>query len=89
MKCAERGAHRFFHFYLVNCMHVHLSMFTSTIVIEDVERGAEPLTYIVCIIVKFCLQTTKFWFQTDRQTDRQTVRIYILNIFDIIGAYDL
>ena len=25
-----------------------------------------------CIIVKFCFQTTKFWFQTDRQTDRQT-----------------
>ena len=36
--------------------------------IEDVERGAE----LLCIIVKFCFQTTKFWFQTVRRTDRQT-----------------
>ena len=27
---------------------------------------------IVCIIVRFCFQTTKFWFQTDGRTDRQT-----------------
>ena len=27
-----------------------------------------------CIIVKFCFQTTKFWFQTDRRTDGRTDR---------------
>ena len=48
-----------------------------TSLIEDVERGAElsfsgPLRG-PCIIVKFCFQTTKFWFQTtDGQTDRRT-----------------
>ena len=26
----------------------------------------------LCIIVKFCFQTTKFWFQTDRRTNGQT-----------------
>ena len=32
-------------------------------------READPP---LCIIVKFWLQTTKFWFQTDRQTDGRT-----------------
>ena len=49
---------------------------TGRILIEDVERGAElsfsgPLRG-PCIIVKFCFQTTKFWFQTDGRTDGQT-----------------
>ena len=51
---------------------------------RTVERGAElnfsgllhgppsrPLRG-PCIIVKFCFQTTKFWFQTDGRTDRRT-----------------
>ena len=56
----------------------------NTVHIEDIERGAElsfsgplrgppsrPLRG-PCIIVKFCFQTTKFWFQTDGRTDGQT-----------------
>ena len=62
---------------LVTCSYRHWD-------IEDVERGAElsfsgPLRGPPsrpprgpCIIVKFCFQTTKFWFQTDGRTDGRT-----------------
>ena len=61
--------------------------------IEDVERGAElsfsgplrgppsrPLRG-PSIIVKFCFQTTKFWFQTDGRTDGRTDAINIFWAF--------
>ena len=57
-----------------------------TSLIEDVERGAElsfsgPLRG-PCIIVKFCFQTTKFWFQTtDGRTDGRTDAINIFWAF--------
>ena len=35
----------------------------------------------LCIIVKFCFQTTKFWFQTDRRTDGRTDAIDIFWAF--------
>ena len=45
----------------------------TNIPIEDVERGAElELSFSASGIVKFCFQTTKFWFQTDGRTDGRT-----------------
>ena len=61
--------------------------FLDATYIEDVERGAElsfsgPLRGPPSrplrgprIIVKFCFQTTKFWFQTDGRTDRRNKHI--------------
>ena len=59
-----------------------LSEVCTVNIIEDVKRWAElSFTCIVCIIVKFWFQTTKFWFHTDRQTDRQTDAINIFWVF--------
>ena len=59
--------------FLILMTFLFIWKFLTSQLIEDVERGAElsfsgPLRGS-CVIVKFCFQTTKFWFQTDGRTD--------------------